>query len=286
MFQFRRLVSVLCLLALFVSTARAEEPPKPRGEKIVLEMRLKKGDQKSLIYKMDLTSSATVQGQAFDVAMKMGMFLGTKVEDVDAQGIHTLKLSYDRITMDMVSPVFAMSYDSKEPEKAAKNPAFDMFNAMIGQAITMKIQPDGTTKEVLGIDELAKKLSEKAPAGMNVKQQLEGMKNAFEQFAVYPGKPVDIGDTWNRKIKMAADPNTPMDIDANYTLYDRKNGTAIVKMQGTITAANGMKGTNSGTLMIDEATGWITGGDMVMDMGGEVQGATVKVKGKSTISDK
>lgn len=286
MFQFRRLVSVLCLLALFVSTARAEEPPKPRGEKIVLEMRLKKGDQKSLIYKMDLTSSATVQGQAFDVAMKMGMFLGTKVEDVDAQGLHTLKLSYDRITMDMVSPVFAMSYDSKEPEKAAKNPAFDMFNAMIGQAITMKIQPDGTTKEVLGIDELAKKLSEKAPAGMNVKQQLEGMKNAFEQFAVYPGKPVDIGDTWNRKIKMAADPNTPMDIDANYTLYDRKNGTAIVKMQGTITAANGMKGTNSGTLMIDEATGWITGGDMVMDMGGEVQGATVKVKGKSTISDK
>lgn len=286
MFQFRRLVSVLCLLALFVSTARAEEPPKPRGEKIVLEMRLKKGDQKSLIYKMDLTSSATVQGQAFDVAMKMGMFLGTKVEDVDAQGLHTLKLSYDRITMDMVSPVFAMSYDSKEPEKAAKNPAFDMFNAMIGQAITMKIQPDGTTKEVVGIDELAKKLSEKAPAGMNVKQQLEGMKNAFEQFAVYPGKPVDIGDTWNRKIKMAADPNTPMDIDANYTLYDRKNGTAIVKMQGTITAANGMKGTNSGTLMIDEATGWITGGDMVMDMGGEVQGATVKVKGKSTISDK
>ncbi len=94
------LAAFLSVVMLVVAVAKADEAPKPRGEKITLEMRLKKGDQKSLIYKMDLTSSASVQGQVFDVAMKMGMYLGTKVEDVDAQGLHTLKLSYDRITMD------------------------------------------------------------------------------------------------------------------------------------------------------------------------------------------
>jgi len=281
-----RCATALLLLAAVCSPAAADETLKPRGEKITLQLNLKKGDKKTLAHKMDMTTSVNVGGQGFDAAVKMGMYLSTTVDDVDAEKLHTLKLAYDRITMDMTSPAFSMSYDSKEPDKAGANPAFQMFNAMVGESITLQVTPKGETKDVKGIDELAKKLQEKAPPGVNVKQQLEGMKNAFEQFTAYPDKPVDIGDTWTRKTKIAADPNMPMEMDATYTLVDRKDGKAVIKMDGKMAVANGMKGTSTGKFSMDEATGWVTGGEMTMNMAGESNGAAISVKGKTTISDK
>lgn len=283
-----RIVIVPLVLALLLPAALAEETLKPRGEKIDLKLNLKKGDKKSLVQRTETTSIASVQGQTFEMSMKMAMFVASTVEDVDAKKLHTMKWVYDRVTLDMVSPFIVMTYDSKESKKDGDNPMFQVFDAMIGESITAKVTEKGETKEIKGFDELAKKLEGKAAAGANLKQQLEGLKAAFEQFNIYPDKPIDIGDSWTRKTRMSVDANTPMDLEATYTLIDRKKGVAVIKVDGKIKGAGAaaIKGTMAGTLNMDEATGWVTGGETTMDLEGNANGADISVKGKTTISEK
>ena len=77
------------------------------------------------------------------------------------------------------------------------------------------------------------------------------------------------------------DPNFPATVTAKYTLVERKGGDAIIEMEGTIKSDQGLNGTMTGTMRIDEKTGWTKSGEVDMDMKGTVQGgAELEMKGK------
>jgi hypothetical protein len=107
------------------------------------------------------------------------------------------------------------------------------------------------------------------------------MTQSFDQMMAFlPKEPVDIRDSWSGSMEMANDPNMPMKVDATYTLYDRKDGKAIVKVKGKMSSTAGLSGTMDGTMTIDEATGWNEGGEMTLHMSGNMQGVDAEVEGK------
>jgi hypothetical protein len=216
--------------------------------------------------------------------MAMGFGMSFDVLDVDDDGVHTIKATYGRVRMNVSGGGQSMSYDSDNPS-AASNPGLKMLGAMVGSSLVMKVTPQGKTLEVTGVDEMVEKMSEDAPPGAQaqLEQQAESITQSFDQMmAALPKEPIDIGDTWSGSMEMASDPNMPMKVDATYTLYDRKDGKAIIKIDGKMSSSKGVSGTMEGTTRINEETGWTEGGEMNMDMEGTVQGVEMEMEGKIT----
>lgn len=278
-------VCVLAALGLaLVASGCGEKAPAPRGEKIALKLNLKPGDQRKMTADVDMKITVSAPGREEQMNMSMGLGMSFDVLEVDDAGVHTLKTTCDRVRMNMSGGPMSIEYDSDNPD-AQQNPLTQPLAAMVGTSLTMKVTPEGKTLEVSGMDEMADKMGAKLPpaARANLDQQAKGMTNQFDQMMAFlPKEPVDIGDSWSATMEMATDPNMPMSVDATYTLYDRKEGVAIIKVDGKMKGGQGLSGTMTGTMRLDEATGWNQGGDMTMNMTGNVQGVEMKMEGKTT----
>lgn len=264
-------VVLSCLAGAFAGSAAAQE-------KITLKLNLKKGDQRKMNFTMDMNNTVSVNEITLDMKMTMGMDMTVNVKDVDADGVHTMAFTYDRIKMKMSGPI-NVDFDSAN-ENSGNDPLGKVFGALAGQTITTVMAPDGKVQEVQGFEELAEKLG--VPKG-----QLKGQGDQMTQMmAALPTKPVGIGDSWEGTMKMASDPNLPATVTAKYTLTDRQEGDAIVKLDGTIKSDQGLNGTMSGTMRIDEQTGWTKNGTMEMKMKGNVQGgASIDMDGTITFGE-
>jgi hypothetical protein len=272
-------------VALALVICGCDSSPAPRGEKIALKLNLKPGDKVKMTADIDMKMNVKPPGQgAQKVNMAMGFGMSFDVLDVDQEGVHTIKATYDRVRMNVSGAGQSMAYDSDNPS-GASNPGLKMLGAMVGSSLTMKVTPEGKTLEVTGVDEMVEKMSEDAPPGAqaNLEQQAESITQSFDQMvAALPKDPVDIRDKWTGSMQMATDPNMPMKVDATYTLYDRKDGKAIIKIDGKMTSTKGISGTMQGTMRINEETGWTEGGEMNMEMEGKVQGVEMDMQGKIT----
>lgn len=276
--------ALVCGLAAVVLSmlGGCDSSPAPRGEKIELKLNLKPGDKRRLTADMDLNIDAQAKRQRQKVNMSMSFGMSFEVLDVDDEGVHTLKTTYDRVRVKISGGPQTIAYDSDSPG-GGQDPMGQVFGAMVGSTLTLKVTPDGQTLDVQGMEEMADKMADKLPpqARAGFEQQMEGMTNSFDQMmSVLPRKPVDIRDTWSGSMNMAADPNMPMKVDATYTLYDRKDGVAIVKVDGKIKGGKGLSGTMKGTMRIDEKTGWTEGGEMTMNMEGRVEGVDMEMDGE------
>ncbi len=281
--SFRLTVSLLATL-LFVSapaiaaddaSASPEAKLQPRGEKITLKLNLPKGTKKKIAYDMNMNMNMNIPQQGPQkMVMAMGFEFDMAVKDVDQKtGDHKIDMTYDRVKMNMDAGPLVMKYDSANKEDA-NNPLGQQLGVLVGKTITATISPEGKTKKVEGLEKLG-------PAGQGdqMKQQLEQM------FTMYPPKPVDIGDSWSEKRDMAAGPGMNMKAEMKYTLVDRKDGKAIIKMDAKFDAAGQaqLKGTMTGKISINEKTGWTEGGNMDMKMSGNQGGIPLDMKAKITI---
>ena len=279
---------VVCGLAAaalaVLASGCGDSGPAPTGEKITLKLNLKAGDQRKATADMDMKMTMSAGDKQQQMNVFMGLTMSFDVLDVDQAGVHTLKTTYDRVRVKMSGGGVGIEYDS-DTSAGEENPATQVFAAMVGASLTVKVTPEGKTLEVTGLDELAEKVSAKLPpfARANVDQQVKGMTNSLDQMMAFlPQKPVDIRDSWSSTMELATDPSMPMKVDATYTLHDRKDGVAIVKIDGKMRAGEGLSGTMTGTMKIDEATGWNQGGEMTMDMSGTMQDMEVQMKGEFT----
>ncbi|MBW3543197.1 MAG: hypothetical protein KY476_23325 [Planctomycetes bacterium] len=288
--MFRRRTVAVALLSMVLCPlfSGCGKSPEPRGEKITLKINLPKGAKLTLVYDMQMATEVSQGSQRMEMDMGMGMDLGVDVVDVDAQGVHTLKVTHDAVRMQVSAGQMSIDYDSRSsdapPEPAAA------FGQLVGRSLTLVVNPDGTTKEVQGVDELVEAMSADQPpaAQVQMRSQLEGMKGSFDQMMTpLPDRPVDIRDTWKVTQTMSANPGMPMTVEAVYTLYDRQNGEAVIKVDGKMTSTAGISGTIDGTFRIDEKTGWTNSGEFDMQMSGSVQGgAEMDMDGTVTVRSK
>jgi len=270
-----RIAAVVGLaLLVVIGWPRSQASAVQEAEKITLKLNLKQGDKRSVAHTMDMDSKVSVGDMNIEMKISTSMYVTVTVQEVGQDGMHTMQFTYDRIRFKMAGPM-ELEFDSADKEKNG-GPIGQIFGALVGQSITTKMTSAGVVKEVTGFEKLAEKLG--VP-----KEQLAQQQDQFAQMmAALPDKPVGIGDSWTGTIKFAPFGGQATAMTTRYTLVDRKNGEAIVKSESTLKADGGLNGMVKGTMRIDETTGWTNGGEMVMELKGEIGGASMNITGKGT----
>jgi len=225
--------------------------------------------------KINQTVGANAQAteQTFAVGYRMA------VESVDAAGNMKVATTYDSVLFRQKGPSGAVEYDSANPPKQVPAGA-KAFAALAGLGFKSTVTPTGKVTAVEGLDamfaEMVRKLElpdgpQKAAVQKALNDQFgeDAMKQNLQNvFALYPEKPVAPGDSWQRRVVVSK--GFPMVIEGTYTLKSRSGGVAHVEIRATLSPNEAagpvelgtgkmsydLKGEQSGTADVEEATGW------------------------------
>jgi hypothetical protein len=207
-----------------------------------------------------------------NVTMTMVQLTKMTVDDVAADGSATLRNTYESIKMTMQIPMMGeVTYDSAAPPPAGSNAMADMIGksvgAMVGEAITMVVAPNGKVGKIDGLSRVAEKVKAATPGagapGMNTDSFFseDAQRSAIEQsFAWMPEKPVRPGDTWKNEFKIPSPLGSQVNTMVN-TLKGQEtvggNNVARIATTGTIkpTGEPGTMGPMTVTMGEGKSTG-------------------------------
>lgn len=208
----------------------------------------------------------------------IGLTCRFKVKAVDREtGTMTIGITYTRGEMNIKSGGQDIEYDSADVP-AEVPPGAHWLAAGVGQTCEADVTELGRVEELRGIDELIEKASKEIEAGpkrdafvRRLKQQFgsKAATNMIEQLlAVYPKRPVDVGDGWKNKV--AVRHTLPMKLDRTFELKERGDGVVRLEMKAEITPnpipvpmgddfeiKYKATGKQTGIFELDADTGWV-----------------------------
>lgn len=305
-----RLFPILLLL-VFIAACGGEQ--KETGDAIELRLRLKKGDRMRIWSVSEQSIRQTMVGE-LAIQQRMGLATTYEVIAVDSQGVATMRVRYDSLAFLQDGAIGKVAYSSADTATEPP-PLAAGFAAMVGEEITVRIGQDGRVLDVAGVEEARERINRKMGRGAGQLGQLsvgigggvsqEYFKTAVEQGTAFlPGKPVKVGESWNRTTSMHQ--GFPLTVETTYRLVSIDDGVATIEMEGTLkknadTSKSGsggfvydLAGTQEGELKIDRATGWVTESESRQELSGtfSVRGASpekagrypVTVEGMSSVS--
>ncbi len=244
---------------------------------------------------MDMNQS--FQGQEMKMAMEMKQGVKAEVNEVTPEGVADVTLAFDSVYIKMSSPQMSFEYDSanKDPEML-QQPVVKLFDAMLGNPLTMKIDSKGKVHSITGMDAIIQKaVDSMEDLEPEMKQSMSEMMDKnfggnIDQmmsttFLTFPEQKVKIGDTWSdtQQINISI---SEVDFDVDHKLVDLKDNIAVIESSVTITPGQkettevmGMQmeasfsGTVNSTQKIDLKTGLVVDGLQKQDMKGQISGS-------------
>ena len=265
---------------------------KSGSETVDLKFQLGKGGKYEYATNMDMTMNQ----MGMQAKTKMGVTYLFEVVG-DSAGWKQLSSTIQRVTMDVDGMGMNMSFDSDKPSADTAGPmgvTAKMFTAMKGGKFSFTMNEKGEVGSVSGIQEMVAKMLSGNP---NAEQMLASMQQTFSEenfkqnvqqsFAIYPDKPVKVGESWKKSMVMQ---NQGMTIksDNTYTLESVKGDDAAIKVASNLssdsTAVQGVaikvSGTSNGNMNFHVPTGLATSGkvNMNMDMKMNAQGQEMPMK--------
>jgi len=258
-----------------------ENESKTPAEKIIpaakVEYQLNFAKGKSRYMDMTATTNYAEIFRGRQRNMKQSQTLGIIIDitEVNPDGSAWLNYSFDRVVVEVQDITGRIKYDSSIDAEKPQDPQLQIFAALSGQGLAVKMTPRGLVVEIKGLDEFFHTIFAKIDLSPEDKQQIKEtfggqiIKQMTEgALAILPDQPVTIGETWTQKAILTQ--SYPMAIENTYTLKDRKNGVAIINIAADIKTEEkatrqmlGAKveyaftGQKRGTIELDEKTGWI-----------------------------
>jgi hypothetical protein len=179
------------------------------------------------------------------------------------------------------------------------------LGAVVGQSFTMTLTPAGKVTGVAGLKAVADAVlkNTQLPAGPTGAAIKKAVAEQFSEAAIreqtenmlafYPDRPVAVGDSWTRKTK--ADRGLAVITNTTYTLTGREDGLATIELKAKVSANPGAKptdaglakivyelaGTATGSMNVDEATGWARSSHLKQDLAGTMN---VQILGRDPIA--
>jgi hypothetical protein len=244
----------------------------------------------------DQTITQTIQAQTQQIKQTIGMAYTYKVTKVESDGSALVDAVYEWILYSQDGPMGKSEYDSSKPPATIPDAAVG-YAALLGQGFSMKLTPLGEVADIQGVDALLSHILDvlNVPAGsardaiqktLEAQFGEEALAESFEKAtAIYPDKPLSVGDSWSKKLALAT--GMPMIIDNTWTLKSRKDGVAFVDVKSKIapnpdakpleisgmTVSYELSGDQSGSLELDEATGWPLKSTMKQNLSGQISAA-------------
>ncbi len=245
------------------------------------------------------TIDQTVMGQTLSVKQSTGFDMLYKVTAVNGNS-RDVDVTYDRVRLSTNATGKELKWDSRDT--AGNDPAFAVMGAMTGKSFQITVARDGQIERVTGFTELLNGLigDPTDPTAALMRQQLEplfsdaAVRQTLEQNThIYPDQPVKKGDTWERTMTSSMGPIV-LTIHNTYRLEKATSTHATVSVKGDITGATGatpvegmqvhLKGTQTGTLNMEIATGMVEKMNYTQNIDGamEIQNMKVPMKIQTT----
>jgi hypothetical protein len=186
-----------------------------------LQYRWTQGDV--LLYRTVLKTTTSVSGGPagpVEQALTQTQTVKLLVAAVGPDGSATLRQTIESVSIDISGPMGKMAYDSAKPppaddEDPRSATLAKTFGAMVGEAISVTIAPNGAVRSIAGTAKIIDKLMKGLPmdpfaAGLaqNIKAMLsdDALRTSLEQsFARMPEQPVKPGDTWTSEQTLGVD---------------------------------------------------------------------------------
>jgi uncharacterized protein DUF6263 len=264
----KQLIHTSFAFGLFLAGACATVSTRDALE---LQYRFEVGQSYRTLMVSEHDISQTIMGQVQDVQTSNSIGIRTTVVEVDAGGSALVRMVYESFKMSQQSPAGSVEYDSFNPPDPVPDAARP-YAAMVGSEFTMRISPQGRMTDVQGMEAMMDRIMETSnvPAGPmmeqvrgSVDQMMEGM---WSGFSTLPAEPIMTGDSWESNPPPGG--GLPLNFETTLTLVGRRNGVAMIEMHvimgegdstmeiGPMTLRYDVVGEQTGTMEIDEATGW------------------------------
>ncbi len=125
-----------------------------------LKLCLKTGQRHRLQLYREYNALLTINGQQHDSSDRYTTGLECEVEQVDANGVTLLKMTYLTLNAIMKTPRGQSEYDSTKPDTIGNYAYGAILSAMIGQSFVAKVTPQGKIVELDGLDEIYQRMAE------------------------------------------------------------------------------------------------------------------------------
>lgn len=305
----RKVMLITALLIVFFSATQSFAGinlPRPivqlpkNQEKIQYQMRFKDGDKYYQRFVTEQKITQTVSGRQQYTEQTIGLGCDLDVKSVDPNGTALERYTYRWVKLMQNAPGGKVVYDSSDKGSPVP-PLAQGFAALLDEGFSLRTTPLGRVEEVIGLQTLRDNVERKLPEGpmkealkLSLKQFIseEGIKEMTESsLAIYPDKPVGIGDSWKRTLTLTQ--GASMSLENEWTLKDRKGGISFIDVKsnlksnpkaepmgmGTAKVSYDMSGKQQGTIELDESTGRLIRSRINQDISGQIK---VEVPGQQT----
>lgn len=210
-------------------------------------------------------------------------------------------VTFKDLFFEVVSPMMAMKYDSKNVDKQAQGingMLISILGSIVGQQFTMVVAPDGSVTELTGMNAILNNMMSTIQ-GTGMEQLAEGLAGQFsddamqasfsQAFQLY-SQPIRVGDTWEEERTMVSG-GLPLHTKTQYIFQRMENGLAMIASESTLAVEGGqMSGTQAGEAGINIQTGLPESGQATSCLKGTItqQGMEIQmnIESKTTSSVK
>ena len=252
-----------------------------------------------LTYRTQVKTHSTLAGGPAGTTsfeQTLGQTLKITVAAVAADGTATLRQVIEAVSLELNGPQGKIAYDSskasaKDNDDPRVRSIAKTMGAMVGEAISVTMGPNGVVRRIDGTARIVDKLMADLPrdpmAGglaQNIKMMLseDALRSSLEQsFSRLPDAPVKAGDTWTAEQSVGADAIGKIVGKSTFTLKSVEGSgdaavarvaVALALRQQDVPAAGAsmmMKlgdGKGEGELLFNVAKGWVEHNTMRTDM--------------------
>lgn len=261
------------------------------AEKTQYKLKFEKGQKYYLRMTTEQKITQTIMGKEQTVDQNVGIGADFDINDVDAGGNTWARYTYRWVKFAQKTPMGEMAYDSSN--KDASVPPMGLgFAALLGEGFSLKMTPTGQVAELKDLDKMRSNIQKKFADGpmrelmiksMEKYTSEEAVKESTESsMAIYPDRPVGIGDSWSRTIVLSS--SAAMILENTWTLKGRKDGVAAIEVvsiikpnpkaepvdMGAMKMSYRLSGKQQGLIEMDESTGRMIRSKMNQELSGDV----------------
>ncbi|RZL46631.1 MAG: hypothetical protein EOP00_14410 [Pedobacter sp.] len=244
------------------------------------------GKKYDYVLNSDQIITQKVDGKEVSYVQNVGTEYNFDISEAKAAD-KNIKVTYKRLTIKSVGAGNELILDSEKEEAGKKNP----FGGLKNATFTMVMAPNGTIKQVSGIDKMVNDMAAKIAADTTQLNQIKislskqfndvVIKQTMESsLKIFPDKAVKIGESWTIGSKVQI--TMPIESSTVYTLKEIKDGLATLSIKGTLSSKGefeslgskmqtDLKGMNVGDAQVDLKTGMILSSHTRLELYGKMK---------------
>ena len=278
-----------------VQSEPAADTPVPAPdspERVTIRLNLSEGESYELSSHVRQTVDQEFLGQSLTIRQDLTGVTRYTVRSVDGDGVMDLDVTYESFDMSMSLESTDVSKEQLDQLNQVMNGALQQSARLVnGVTFSMRVSPAGDIVSIQGVEQLMARVLKSVSGPGDTQQVRDALQQVLsgdairrsweESFGYITDGPVAVGDEWTSDTSVNM--GLSMDVHTRFALESVDGDTLVLNVDGTIASSGfdgaildqlnaegvdfdlSIEGTQSGTMRVDRATGWLVGQESVID---------------------